>query len=75
MVLNHPLHLLFADLEKSYDSVPMENLWKTLENYNIRNSIIKAIKRLYENYFSKIKIGKQLSSGFYTGCGRNSEAF
>jgi len=46
-------------------SVPLENLWKALEHYNIRNSIIKAIKRLYENSFSKIKIGKQLSSGFY----------
>jgi len=66
VAVNHPLHLLFVDLEKSYDSVPLENLWKTLEHYNIRNSIIKAIKRLYENSVSKIKIGKQLSSGFYT---------
>ena len=39
-------------------------LWKALEYCNIKNSIIKAIKRLYENSFSKIKIGKQLSSGF-----------
>jgi len=45
--------------------VPLENLWKALEHYNIRKSIIKAIKRLYENSVSKIKIGKQLSSGFY----------
>ena len=29
------------------------------------HSIIKAIKRLYENSVSKIKIGKQFSSGFY----------
>ena len=65
MAVNHPLHLLFVDLEKAYDSVPLENLWKVLEHYNIRNSIIKAIKRLYENPVSKIKIGKQLSSGFY----------
>ena len=40
-------------------------LWKALEYCNIKNSIIKAIKRLYENSVSKIKIGKQLSSGFY----------
>jgi len=25
MAVNHPLHLLFVDLEKAYDSVP----WKT----------------------------------------------
>ena len=65
MAVNHPLHLLFVDLEKAYDSVLLENLWKVLEHYNIMNRIIKAIKRLYENSFSKIKIGKQLSSGFY----------
>ena len=65
MAVYHPLHLLFVDLEKAYDSVPLENLWKALEHYNIWKSIIKAIERLYENSVSKIKIGKQLSSGFY----------
>jgi len=64
MAVNQPLHLLFVDLEKAYDSVPLKKLWKALEHYNISNSIIRAIKRLYENSFSKIKIGKQLSSGF-----------
>jgi hypothetical protein len=53
-----------VDLEKAYDSVPLKNLWRALEHYNIHNSIIRAIKRLYENS-SKIKIGKHLSSGFY----------
>jgi hypothetical protein len=37
---------------------------ETLEQYNISNSIIRVINRLYENFFSKIKIGKQLPSGF-----------
>jgi len=59
--VNQPLHLLFVDLEKACDSVPLKNLWKTLELYNISNSIIRAIKRFYENSFFKIKIGKQLS--------------
>ena len=61
MAVNQPLHLLFVDLEKAVDSVSLKNLWKTLEPYNISKSIIRAIKRLYENSFSKIKIGKQLS--------------
>jgi len=65
MAVNQPLHLLFVDLEKAYDSVPLQNLWKALEHHNISNSIIRAIKRLYENSFSKIKFGKQLSSGFH----------
>ena len=32
---------------------------------SIRSSITRAIKRLYEKPFSKIKIGKQLRSGLY----------
>jgi len=66
MAVNQPIHLLFVDLEEAYDSVPLENLWKALEHYNISNSIIRTIKKLYENSFSKIKIGKKRSSGFYT---------
>jgi hypothetical protein len=50
--------------------VPLKNLWKALEHYHISNSIIRAIKILYENSFSKIKIGKQPSSGFYVTKGR-----
>jgi hypothetical protein len=65
MAVDKPLHLLFVDLEKAYNSVPLKCLWKELEHYNISNSIIRAINRLYENSFSKIKIGKQLSPGFY----------
>jgi hypothetical protein len=65
MGVDQPLHLLFVDLEKAYGSVPLQNLWKALEHYNISNSIMRAIKRLYGNSFSKIKVGKQLSSGFY----------
>jgi cobalamin biosynthesis Co2+ chelatase CbiK len=65
MAVKQPLQLLFVYLEKAYDSVPLEDLWKALEHYNISNSIIRAIKKLYENSFSKIKIGKQLSSRFY----------
>ena len=38
---------------------------ESISTLNISNSIIRAIKRLYENSFSKIKIGKQLSLGFY----------
>jgi hypothetical protein len=30
MSVDQPLHLLFVDLEKAYDSVPLKNLWKVL---------------------------------------------
>jgi len=35
MAVDEPLHLLFVDLEKAYESVPLQNLWKALERYNL----------------------------------------
>jgi len=37
MAVDQPLHILFVDLEKAFDSVPLQNLWKVLEHYNISN--------------------------------------
>jgi hypothetical protein len=31
MAIDQLLHLLFVDLEKAYDSVSLQNLWKALE--------------------------------------------
>jgi hypothetical protein len=73
MAVDQPLLLLFVDLGKTYDSVPLRNLWKALEHYNISKSIIRAIKGLHEKSFTKIKIGKQLSSGFYITKGLRQE--
>ena len=30
MAVNQPLHLLFVDLEKAYDSVPLKNLMESI---------------------------------------------
>ena len=38
---------------------------ESIKALQINSNIIRTIKRLYEKSFSKIKIGKQLSSGFY----------
>jgi hypothetical protein len=46
-------------------TVQLKSICQRLEHYNISNSISRAIKRLYEKLFSKFKIEKQLSSGFY----------
>ena len=59
-----PLHLLFLDLQKAYDSVPWKKLWQTLKSFNFNTVIISAIQNLYSDSISKIKIGKHLSHGF-----------
>ncbi|GKB67323.1 retrovirus-related pol polyprotein LINE-1, partial [Tanacetum coccineum] len=42
------LHLAFLDLEKAYDSVPRELIWKTLSDKGTPTRYIKVIQDMYE---------------------------
>jgi hypothetical protein len=61
---NTELHLLFIDLTKAYDSVPLNKLWEKLDESTINTRLIEAIKSLYEGSSSKIKVGNLITKGF-----------
>ena len=46
---NQETHLLFVDLTKAYDSIPILKLWEVLKELNINNTLIKALENLYTN--------------------------
>jgi hypothetical protein len=50
---NRELHLLFVDLTKAYDSVPLHKLWETLDSSVVNTRLIEAIKSLYKGSTSK----------------------
>ncbi|KAE8696948.1 Methylcrotonoyl-CoA carboxylase subunit alpha [Hibiscus syriacus] len=41
------LHMAFIDLEKAYDSVPRDTIWKTLETRRIPTIYIRTIRDMY----------------------------
>lgn len=68
------VHLVFVDLEKAYDSVPLMKLWEAMEKNQISDILIGAVKALYKDMTAKIKVGQKLSKsinvtkGLRQGC-------
>jgi hypothetical protein len=49
------LHMVFIDLEKAYDIVPRDLLWKVLDERNIPKGYIDVIRDMYEGSMTTIK--------------------
>ena len=56
--------MLFIDLKKAYDHIPLVKLWKALEESGISYTLFKTVKELYRKILSYIKQGGLLSEGF-----------
>ena len=41
------LYACFVDLEKAYDRVPRDKLWKVLQEYGVNGQLLRAIKSFY----------------------------
>ena len=71
---NQPLHICFIDLQKAYDSVNRETLWRICRAYGLSDKMIKMIKLLYEGTRAEVRIDGDLSTsiqmktGIKQGC-------
>lgn len=58
------VHLIFVDLQKAYDTVPLNKLWPCLKSNGISAAYTRAVKALYCDSSSSVKVGKRLSEEF-----------
>ena len=68
-----PVYLLFIDLEKAYDRVPFDLLWKTLKEYGIRSRLLSSIQSLYNNCKICVRTNSNKSDYFQVQVGLRQE--
>ena len=64
MARNLETHLVFVDLQKAYDSVPLVKLWPAMIESGVSRILVRAVKALYTGMTSCIKVGSSLSEPF-----------
>ena len=61
---NTKIFMLFIDLHKAYDSVPLQTLWRALESYSVPESLIRMIRSLHDVMKAEVTVDGQVALEF-----------
>ncbi|CAF4329403.1 unnamed protein product [Rotaria sp. Silwood2] len=61
---NRPLYMCFIDIQKAYESVNRELLWKICQHYGLTDKVVRLIKLIYKNTGAKVRINGELCESF-----------
>ncbi|KAK3516029.1 hypothetical protein QTP70_001869 [Hemibagrus guttatus] len=59
-----PVHMCFVDLEKAFECVPRGILWEVLWEYGVRGPLLRAVRSLYNQSRSLVRIASCKSDLF-----------
>ena len=63
------LFACFVDLEKAYDRVPRDELWKVLQEYGVNGQLLRTIKSFYCRPEVCVRVNGKQSKPFHVGVG------
>src|SRR5215469_16162091 len=66
------VYMAFMDLEKAYDRIDREALWKVVHKYGIRGKLLDAMKGLYIDSRACVKVEGMLGRKFGVSVGLDS---
>ncbi|KAF2885733.1 hypothetical protein ILUMI_20437 [Ignelater luminosus] len=74
---NLETHMIFIDLKKVYDSIALGRLWLAMSENGVNDIYIRAVKSLYINITSSIKLSEKfpITKGLRQGCAITSTRF
>ena len=49
------LHMVFIDLEKAYDRVPRQEVWRCLREQDVPEKYVRLVKDTYEDARTEVK--------------------
>jgi hypothetical protein len=58
------MYMIFIDLEKSYDKVPRNVMWWTLQKHKISSKYITLIKDMYDNVVISVQTSDRDTNDF-----------
>jgi hypothetical protein len=63
------LHIVFIDLEKTYDKVPTNIMWWALQKHKVSTKYITLIKDMYDNVVTSVRISDRDTNDFLINIG------
>ena len=66
---NNRQDMVFVDLEKAYDTVPREVLWRCMRKQNMTEGYIRLVQDMYQDATTRVKTKRGMSEQFEVGIG------